>query len=100
MCNFGLYAEQLSGSAFTVPRTGNQRVWLYRKHPSAGHSKFTPRDDLNNSGKEETHFHLKISFNFLSRLTSFPNSEKREKKRPENQSNKALIMFACVIDLC
>ena len=25
----GLYAEQLSGTAFTAPRAQNQRVWLY-----------------------------------------------------------------------
>ena len=31
----GLYAEQLSGTAFTAPRCDNRRVWLYRKRPSA-----------------------------------------------------------------
>jgi len=30
----GLYAEQLSGSAFTAPGAENQRVWLYRILPS------------------------------------------------------------------
>ena len=30
----GLYAELLSGSAFTAPRHSNQRSWLYRRHPS------------------------------------------------------------------
>lgn len=34
---FGLYAEQLSGSAFTAPRHENLRSWLYRLRPSAGH---------------------------------------------------------------
>jgi homogentisate 1,2-dioxygenase len=29
-----LYAEQLSGSAFTAPRAHNQRTWLYRLQPS------------------------------------------------------------------
>ena len=33
-CPLGLYAEQLSGTAFTVPRALNQRSWLYRKRPS------------------------------------------------------------------
>ncbi|MFE7135562.1 homogentisate 1,2-dioxygenase [Streptomyces sp. NPDC057638] len=33
----GLYAEQLSGSAFTEPRTHNRRTWLYRIRPSAAH---------------------------------------------------------------
>lgn len=31
----GLYAELLSGSAFTAPRADNQRSWLYRRLPSA-----------------------------------------------------------------
>ena len=30
----GLYAEQLSGSAFTAPRAYNQRSWLYRRRPA------------------------------------------------------------------
>lgn len=33
----GLYAEQLSGTAFTAPRTENRRSWLYRLRPSAQH---------------------------------------------------------------
>ncbi|MHC3389652.1 homogentisate 1,2-dioxygenase [Streptomyces lavendulocolor] len=36
----GLYAEQLSGSAFTEPRAHNQRSWLYRIRPSAAHPPF------------------------------------------------------------
>ena len=39
---FGLYAEQLSGSAFTAPRPENRRTWLYRLRPSAAHAPFTP----------------------------------------------------------
>jgi homogentisate 1,2-dioxygenase len=34
---FGLYAEQLSGTAFTAPRAENKRSWLYRMRPSAAH---------------------------------------------------------------
>ncbi|MFQ3666459.1 MAG: homogentisate 1,2-dioxygenase [Sphingomonadaceae bacterium] len=34
---FGLYAEQLSGTAFTAPRHENRRSWLYRRRPSAMH---------------------------------------------------------------
>jgi homogentisate 1,2-dioxygenase len=30
----GLYAELLSGSAFTAPRAHNRRSWLYRRQPS------------------------------------------------------------------
>ncbi len=36
-CAFGLYAEQLSGSAFTAPRSSNERSWLYRIRPSVKH---------------------------------------------------------------
>jgi homogentisate 1,2-dioxygenase len=39
---FGLYAEQLSGSAFTAPRHENRRSWLYRLRPSASHAPFVP----------------------------------------------------------
>jgi homogentisate 1,2-dioxygenase len=38
----GLYAEQLSGTAFTVPRAGNRRSWLYRIRPSVMHQPFVP----------------------------------------------------------
>src|SRR3954469_17845517 len=41
---FGLYAEQLSGSAFTMPRAQNLRSWLYRLRPSAMHGEFKPID--------------------------------------------------------
>jgi homogentisate 1,2-dioxygenase len=34
---FGLYAEQISGTAFTAPRSENRRSWLYRLRPSAQH---------------------------------------------------------------
>lgn len=39
---FGLFAEQLSGSAFTAPRHLNKRSWLYRIRPAADHGPFTP----------------------------------------------------------
>jgi len=39
---FGLYAEQLSGSAFTAPRHENRRSWLYRMRPTADHRPFAP----------------------------------------------------------
>ena len=41
---FGLYAEQLSGSAFTAPRAENLRSWLYRLRPSAMHPAFVRID--------------------------------------------------------
>ncbi len=37
---FGLYAEQISVTAFTAPRAVNQRSWLYRLRPSAMHPAF------------------------------------------------------------
>ncbi|MBB4857975.1 homogentisate 1,2-dioxygenase [Novosphingobium chloroacetimidivorans] len=39
---FGLYAEQLSGTAFTAPRHDNRRSWLYRLLPSAAHGRYEP----------------------------------------------------------
>ncbi|XP_058980699.1 homogentisate 1,2-dioxygenase [Musca domestica] len=39
-CPYGLYAEQLSGTAFTAPRKENARTWLYRINPSAKHLPF------------------------------------------------------------
>ncbi|XP_026569154.1 homogentisate 1,2-dioxygenase [Pseudonaja textilis] len=44
VCPYGLYAEQLSGSAFTCPRSSNRRSWLYRILPSACHKPFQPID--------------------------------------------------------
>ncbi|NGO71159.1 homogentisate 1,2-dioxygenase [Streptomyces boncukensis] len=41
----GLYAEQLSGTAFTEPRAHNRRSWLYRIRPSAAHPRFERMDN-------------------------------------------------------
>lgn len=41
-CAYGLYAEQLSGTAFTAPRSENVRTWFYRILPSAVHKPFEP----------------------------------------------------------
>ncbi len=38
----GLYAEQISGTAFTAPRSENRRSWLYRIRPAAMHGSFVP----------------------------------------------------------
>lgn len=38
----GLYAELLSGSAFTAPRAENRRSWLYRRRPSVVAGACTP----------------------------------------------------------
>lgn len=37
---YGLYAEQLSGTAFTAPRAHNRRSWLYRIRPAVVHEPF------------------------------------------------------------
>jgi len=43
--NYGLYAEQLSGSPFTAPQASNQRSWLYRVRPTVRHTgRFTRID--------------------------------------------------------
>lgn len=49
---FGLYAEQLSGTAFTAPRAENKRSWLYRLRPAANHPAYQPysRETLLRSG--------------------------------------------------
>jgi homogentisate 1,2-dioxygenase len=39
-CPYGLYAEQISGTAFTAPRHANRRSWLYRIRPSVTHRPF------------------------------------------------------------
>ena len=37
---YGLYAEQMTGTAFTAPRSQNRRSWLYRIRPAAVHQPF------------------------------------------------------------
>lgn len=44
---YGLYPEQINGSAFVAPRTQNLRSWLYRVRPSAQHGPFVPRSQPN-----------------------------------------------------
>jgi homogentisate 1,2-dioxygenase len=44
-CPYGLYAEQLSGTAFTAPRSENRRSWLYRIRPCAMHEPFVRIDN-------------------------------------------------------
>ncbi|MDP4073553.1 homogentisate 1,2-dioxygenase [Acidovorax sp. A1169] len=44
-CPYGLYAEQLSGTAFTALRADNRRSWLYRIRPSAMHTPFERIED-------------------------------------------------------
>lgn len=41
-CHLGLYAEQISGSAFTRPRHANLKSWLYRLLPSVAQGQYSP----------------------------------------------------------
>jgi homogentisate 1,2-dioxygenase len=41
-CPYGLYAELLTGTAFTAPRHKNLRTWFYRIRPSVLHEKIKP----------------------------------------------------------
>ncbi|KAH6617778.1 Homogentisate 1,2-dioxygenase [Chaetomium sp. MPI-SDFR-AT-0129] len=45
----GLYAEKLSGTAFTAPRHENKQSWLYRILPACSHPPFTPAQAPNES---------------------------------------------------
>ncbi len=38
----GLYAELISGSAFTAPRAENRRTWVYRRQPSVVTGTYAP----------------------------------------------------------
>ena len=46
----GLYAEGISGSAFTAPRAENLNLWLYKLRPSAMHPPFKPTAGRKNAG--------------------------------------------------
>ena len=45
-CEYGLYGEQLSGTAFTAPAHQNERTWCYRIRPSVKHSRRYKRVDM------------------------------------------------------
>ena len=45
-CEYGLYAEQLSGTAFTAPAHRNERTWAYRIRPSVKHTHRFERIDV------------------------------------------------------
>ena len=42
---FGLYAEQINGTAFTMPRHTNKRSWMYRIRPSVVHKPYERMDN-------------------------------------------------------
>ncbi|KAJ5924557.1 homogentisate 1-2-dioxygenase [Penicillium verhagenii] len=39
---FGLYAEQVTATAFVAPRHANKKAWLYRARPAVAHQGFRP----------------------------------------------------------
>ncbi|KAH7168995.1 RmlC-like cupin domain-containing protein [Fusarium sp. MPI-SDFR-AT-0072] len=45
---YGLYAEKLSGTAFTAPRHENKQTWLYRVLPSCAHPPY--QEDTKSTG--------------------------------------------------
>jgi len=53
---YGLYAEQLSGTAFTAPRSHNRRSWLYRIRPAAVHRPFAPLGSSSGGGRVSADF--------------------------------------------
>ena len=58
-CPLGLYAEELSGTAFTALRHENLQSWLYRILPSAARHGFTPYtvgDVQSCPGSESPHY--------------------------------------------
>lgn len=58
----GLYAEQFSGTAFTVPRVHNKRTWTYRIRPSVLHKPFA---QIENGGWQSSFAELPVTPNQL-----------------------------------
>ncbi|HEY8562371.1 MAG TPA: homogentisate 1,2-dioxygenase [Pyrinomonadaceae bacterium] len=58
----GLYAEQFSGTAFTVPRVHNRRTWTYRIRPSVLHKPF---QQVENGGWQSRFDELAVTPNQL-----------------------------------
>ncbi|EEU41144.1 uncharacterized protein NECHADRAFT_46144 [Fusarium vanettenii 77-13-4] len=52
---YGLYAEKISGTAFTVPRVDNQQTWVYRILPSASHEDYEDFVVADSSGPVTAH---------------------------------------------
>lgn len=55
---YGLYAEKLSGTAFTAPRHENKQSWLYRITPACSLSTFQPEGNaLTHENKDTDSLH-------------------------------------------
>lgn len=61
--NYGLYAERISGSSFTMTRSENFNTWVYRINPSVKHGKF--HEKQSNKYLLSSPFDLKPTFNQL-----------------------------------
>jgi homogentisate 1,2-dioxygenase len=100
-CPYGLYAEQLSGTAFTAPRATNRHTWLYRIRPSVMHSPFTSLENhplnLDASGAQVTPNQLRwdplpipeAPTDFLDGLVTYGANG-----APEQQSGAAVHLYA------
>jgi homogentisate 1,2-dioxygenase len=53
-CPYGLYAEQINGTAFTKPRHANKHAWYYRIKPTAEHGDWVSADGYAPHMCEET----------------------------------------------
>jgi homogentisate 1,2-dioxygenase len=105
-CPYGLYAEQLSGTAFTAVRASNRHTWLYRIRPSVMHSPFTPIEDsrprLDATGAEVSPNQLRwdplpipgAATDFLDGLVTYAANG-----NPEEQSGAAIHLYAANRDM-
>jgi homogentisate 1,2-dioxygenase len=57
---FGLYAEKLSGTAFTAPRHENLQTWLYRILPAAAHGDFARYGNITECATTPDHASVKL----------------------------------------
>ena len=86
-CPYGLYAEQLSGTAFTAPREFNRRTWFYRIKPSVLHSPFSkyPRESLNLDGDDDE---AESNISGQMKTLSVSGEEKRRRKYLQSNPNQ------------
>jgi homogentisate 1,2-dioxygenase len=105
---YGLYAEQLSGTAFTAPRGHNRRSWLYRIRPAAMHQPFQ-RASKGNGGIVSRFDELDAPPNQLrwdplplpAAPTDFIDSwvTMAGNGSPQSQSGNAFHLYACNRDM-
>lgn len=69
----GLYAEKLSGTAFTAPRHENKQSWLYRILPSCAHPPFAPATEQPLNGHNEPGQAVDFKESAATKLHYIPN---------------------------